>query len=112
MTKHYTIHKIKHLKHYLNLKWLRFKRQYWKEHKDERYCHICGSKKNIQLHHIYPRHLFPEKIFDENNLIPLCRACHLRFGHLGNFEKYYDPNIKEFAKQTYSRIQKIRDEEK
>ena len=113
MTKYKKVHERKHKEVYENIKdkWEEFERNYWKKHPNERYCHICGETHNIELHHIIPRHIDPSKIFDEDNLIPLCRACHLRFGHLGNFEKYYDPDIKEFAKKTLNRIKKIRDEE-
>ena len=29
-----------------------------------------------QLHHIQPRHLRPDLIMDEDNVLPLCDACH------------------------------------
>ena len=39
----------------------------------------CNSKtKNIAAHHIYPKRSFPDKQFDLNNGITLCKKCHER----------------------------------
>ena len=63
----------------------------------------------MELHHICPRHICPDKIFDENNLIPLCRHDHLIFGHLGNWD-YWNPHVKEDAEMIYNLIQKRKEE--
>jgi len=72
-----------------------------KEHiKKYPYCAICGYHDfGNDVHHIEPRHLAPERLLDEDNLITLCRKydCHLRFGHFGNYSKYYNPKIREMA---------------
>ena len=81
-------------------KWEEFEKQYWKKYPDEKYCHICGEKKKIELHHIIPRHIAPERIFDENNLIPLCHSCHFRWGHLNNW-LLYNPKIVIDAENLY-----------
>ena len=39
------------------------------------YCSICGSKKNLNVHHIIPREC-KELKFDDNNLIVLCCKHH------------------------------------
>ena len=106
MTKYYKVHQRKHSEHYdkIKEKWEEFERQYWKKHPEEKYCHICGEKKHIELHHIIPRHIDSSKIFDESNLIPLCRACHFRFGHLGNFEDW-NPHIREDAEMMFKLVQ-------
>lgn len=55
-------------------------------------CALCGGKEKVEVHHIHPFHLHPEKELDPTNLITLCEAkknginCHLAFGHLGNFK--------------------------
>ena len=110
MTKYKKVHEKKHPEHYENIKeeWIEFERKYWKEHPDEKYCHVCGEKKNVELHHIIPRHIAPDKIFDENNLIPLCRACHFRFGHLCNWDNY-NPHIVEDAKMIHELILRRRE---
>jgi 5-methylcytosine-specific restriction endonuclease McrA len=37
-------------------------------------CRLCGSKKNLTIHHIFPKGS-PERYKDEN-LTVLCRQCH------------------------------------
>lgn len=77
--------------------WTKLRNEYIEEHT---YCEICGykSKKN-DVHHIEPRHISPEKILDPDNLMTLCRKykCHLRFGHFGNYSKYFNPNIRSMV---------------
>src|SRR5271166_4424831 len=57
-------------------------------------CALCGGKKNLEVHHILPFHLYPGHELDFNNLITLCENkkdgvnCHLLFGHLGNFKSF------------------------
>jgi len=46
----------------------------------------------VEVHHILPFHIHPEKELDPSNLITLCEKkdngvnCHLLFGHLGSFK--------------------------
>ena len=77
--------------------WSKLRNNYIKEHP---YCAICGYYSYTNdVHHIKPKHLFPEEKLDENNLITLCRkySCHLRFGHFGNYSKYYNPDIRAMS---------------
>lgn len=55
-------------------------------------CLVCPSKKELEVHHIYPRRDFPERIFDIDNGITLCKKCHgLTFYKEYNFiEKFLD----------------------
>lgn len=39
-------------------------------------CAVCGSTKNLQVHHIIPITILPELKLDNNNLIPLCERYH------------------------------------
>jgi hypothetical protein len=54
-------------------------------------CEVCGhTGEKINVHHILPFHLHPERELDPKNLITLCEDenfvnCHLFIGHLGNF---------------------------
>lgn len=63
-------------------------------------CALCGSGKDLQVHHIKPFHLYPELELDSENLITLCTSkywgfsCHLIAGHGGNF-KWENPWINE-----------------
>ncbi len=40
------------------------------------YCHVCGSTKQIQVHHIFHKMKYPLLSLNENNGIPLCKLCH------------------------------------
>ena len=40
------------------------------------YCHVCGSTKQIQVHHIFHKMKYPLLSLNENNGIPLCWVCH------------------------------------
>ena len=55
-------------------------------------CAACGKAKKflkpLEIHHIQPYNLFPEKELEFDNLITLCRLCHLLFGHLDSFRSY------------------------
>ena len=57
-------------------------------------CEICGTTKNLQVHHKKPFHLDPALELDLNNLATLCKTDHFVFGHLHNY-KSYNPNIDE-----------------
>jgi 5-methylcytosine-specific restriction enzyme A len=67
-------------------------------------CAACGQKDKLQVHHILPFHVHPEKELDPSNLITLCvdgvghTNCHLMFGHAGNF-KCHNENVAEDAKR-------------
>jgi hypothetical protein len=46
-------------------------------------CAWCGATNDIEVHHIYPQHLWPERARDTNNMVCLCRRCHFVLGHRG-----------------------------
>lgn len=74
-------------------------------------CEACGSKEDLQVHHVEPFHLHPEKELDPTNLITLCgpggHSCHLRIGHSFNYSAY-NPNVRDDAKQQSDRIKNRR----
>lgn len=75
-------------------------------------CAACGSKKDLQVHHIKPFHLHPELELNETNLITLCmdeNNCHLNIGHGDNF-KAYNPNVLDDCKSFLKANQKKRKE--
>jgi 5-methylcytosine-specific restriction endonuclease McrA len=45
------------------------------------FCAACGSRKDLNVHHIKPFHSNPELELDMKNLITLCREHHFRIGH-------------------------------
>lgn len=60
-----------------------------KTHKKKNpFCAVCGSKKGVEVHHIYDFSTRPELELDLDNLISLCRPkrCHFLFGHLNNWK--------------------------
>lgn len=44
-------------------------------------CEACGSKRELNVHHVRPFALWPELELVESNLITLCREHHFRIGH-------------------------------
>ena len=74
----------------------------------ESYCEFCGSRKRLQVHHIVPVHVKPELAAEIGNLIVLCAACHLRFGHLGDFVRFYDPVLERRAGESLLHINTLR----
>ena len=56
-------------------------------------CAVCGGTKKVQAHHLFPRHIWPQLMYDERYWYPLCRAnptmdCHCIVGHGGNFSGF------------------------
>ena len=52
------------------------------------YCSACGTKTNLEVHHLKPFHLFPELELVEENCIVLCRDHHFFLGHACNWDNY------------------------
>ena len=58
-------------------------------------CAWCGTKKDLQVHHIIPVSVDPYLADDRTNLVCLCRTHHLEVAHNGNFRTRYTPDIKK-----------------
>ena len=56
-------------------------------------CYICGTNKNLHLHHIDGRE--KNKTDNPNNCIMLCSYCHLEIVHKNN--KYWRGKLKEMV---------------
>lgn len=52
------------------------KRDLYRQLKNNKYCIICGSSKNLTLHHIKPIKDYPELKYRYDNLRPICKKCH------------------------------------
>lgn len=88
-----------------NLKLLTRKK--WKDlrkviiNRDGGHCQRCKIKfgvietDNLQVHHIKPRIEYPELMYDENNLICLCKTCNLQLGTSGKLDFEQDNDNKE-----------------
>lgn len=68
--------------------------------RDGGYCQRCFIKYNIiesdnlQVHHVKPRIKYPELMFEETNLITLCKTCNLNLGIEEELD--FEPNEKIF----------------
>lgn len=52
-------------------------------------CAACGRSKKLEVHHIEPVHLNPDRELDPSNLITLCDdPCHFIFGHLLDYKSW------------------------
>ena len=58
-------------------------------------CEVCGTKKELEAHHISPFHLRPDLELLTENLMALCRPHHLLFGHLMSFIKFNNQTKKD-----------------
>jgi len=52
-------------------------------------CAWCGETNDLEVHHIFPQHLFPERAHDTNNMVCLCRRCHFTVGHKNNWTNVF-----------------------
>lgn len=70
-------------------------------------CAVCGTDKDIQIHHVIAFHTDQSKELDEKNLISLCEGsnkdCHRLFGHLGSFLSINE-NVRKDAEEWNKRI--------
>lgn len=71
-------------------KWRKLRKRHLKAHPT---CCVCGSKIKVEVHHLVPFHIAPDKELDLDNLMTLCERkkyginCHLLIGHLGNYRR-------------------------
>lgn len=84
-------------------KWKSVRSTFLKQHDK---CAACGSKKNLEVHHIIPVHVNPELELDMDNLVTLCsNSCHLLFGHLMDF-KSWNPDVIKDTQNIAAKISK------
>jgi hypothetical protein len=48
----------------------------------------CGTTDDLDVHHCDPFDWYPDRELDPDNLLTLCRRCHLFVGHLGEWCSY------------------------
>jgi len=78
----------------INFSWQRCRKAFLA--KVGKQCVCCSSKKQIEVHHIQPRHIRPDLAVDQTNLIALCHDCHFHLAHGNNYRKYNN-NIMDVA---------------
>lgn len=54
-------------------------------------CRSCGERRRLEIDHIQPVRLAPEKAFDPSNLQTLCGRCHARKTRIEVGHKPLDP---------------------
>lgn len=55
--------------------------------KRQPFCSICDRRKGLEAHHIVSFWIAPDLEMDVENLVILCRRCHLVFGHCGSWSE-------------------------
>lgn len=70
-------------------KWPAVRAEYLKTHPE---CAACGTRNELNVHHVVPFHLDESKELDPENLITLCREHHLTVGHDPDFDGPMKPN--------------------
>lgn len=74
--------------------------------RDKGICQRCLAQKNIfnneslQVHHIKPRIKYPELMYDENNVITICKTCNLEIGTAETLD--FDINANDQQDQEYT----------
>lgn len=49
--------------------------------RDKNTCYMCDRVGRTEVHHIYPKSIFPDKAYDLDNGISLCKMCHIIVVH-------------------------------
>lgn len=71
-------------------------------HRDGGHCQRCRIKfglindEQLQVHHIKPRIEYPELMYEEENLITLCKTCNLQIGTAEKLDFIQVKKIQEF----------------
>ena len=61
-------------------------------------CAGCGTKDKLEVHHIEPVHMNPDRELDITNLITLCdKYCHFAIGHLLDYKSWNKNVIQDSA---------------
>jgi len=65
-------------------------------------CEACESTKKLEVHHIIPFDVDPDRELNPSNLITLCNYCHLVLGHLRDYKIANDfvrDDVKSFSER-------------
>lgn len=85
-------------------KWKTVRKDHLSKHSE---CAACGRKDNLEVHHIEPYHVNPDRELDPTNLITLCDDyCHFVFGHLMDYRSW-NANVVEDC-QAYKQKRELR----
>jgi 5-methylcytosine-specific restriction enzyme A len=70
----------------------------------ESVCRGCGSKHDLQVHHLKPFHLRPDLELEEANLATVCRMCHFVICHLNGWNRE-NPNADQDLKAHRKKVE-------
>ena len=87
--------------------WPKVRKEHMRTHRNCAACERYKKRHMLEVHHITPFHVAPESELDPDNLITLCRRCHLLLGHLNNW-KLVNPSIIWDAQALLKSIQHAR----
>lgn len=82
-------------------RWRAVRRRFLFEHPR---CSVCRSESGLEAHHVVPFFVAPDLELDPENLIALCRRCHLFLGHLGAWDRL-NPSVQADAAYFAVRFQ-------
>ena len=72
--------------------------------RDNNTCYNCKCFTNLQVHHIIPIKYDKSKMYDEINMITLCKQCHFDVAHSGDYKQYnliFAAIVQEHIKTKY-----------
>lgn len=59
-------------------------------------CVFCGTRRDLEVHHVVPFAVDASKELDRKNLVTVCGRDHLAFCHLGSY-RAWNPDVREHA---------------
>lgn len=86
-------------------KWPAVRAEYLKTHPE---CAACGTRDELNVHHIVPVHVDSSKELDSGNLITLCREHHFTVGHDPDFDGPQKPNWSSANKNVRKDAERMR----
>src|SRR6056300_1305890 len=73
--------------------WSKVRKEHLKRNPE---CAACGRKDDLEVHHIVPYHVDPNRELDPSNLITLCgKYCHFVFGHFMDWKSWNENVIRD-----------------
>lgn len=68
-------------------------------------CAACGTKEDLEVHHITPYHVDKSLELDQDNLITLCgKRCHYVFGHFCDWKSWNENVVNDTLSYNLKRI--------
>ena len=83
------------------------KKRAWIKKRDHYFCQRCWYKygmynsEQLEVHHIKNRIDYPELIFDDNNLITICKTCNLQLGSATKLDFDWKPMESDIGKEDF-----------